>query len=87
MFGFLNVFLATALLMSGASEIEAVAMLEERDRENIEVNDLHVAWRGPERVRLLDRVLLSELRRNVLVSFGSCSFTEPVNECRQLGLL
>ena len=87
MYGFLNVFLAAALLTAGATEIEAIAMLQEGDWSNFEVNDLQVGWRGPERAQVLDRVLLAQVRRNVLVSFGSCSFTEPVDESRSLGLL
>jgi hypothetical protein len=87
MFGFLNVFLATALLMSGAGETEAIAMLEESNPANIVANDLQFAWHGPERIHVLDRVLLSALRQRVLVSYGSCSFTEPVEESRRMGLL
>lgn len=87
MFGFVNVFLAAALLAAGASESDAIAMLEEQDARNLEVNDLHIGWRGPEEPHALDRVLLSQVRRSVLASFGSCSFTEPVDEARALGLL
>ena len=87
MFGFLNVFLAAALVTAGATDTDAIAMLQETDGSNIEVNDLQFGWRGPEAVHVLDRVLLSQVRNNVLVSFGSCSFTEPVAESRELGLL
>jgi hypothetical protein len=87
MFGFVNVFLAAALLTAGATETDAVAMLQESDWSNIEVNDLQFGWRGPETVHVLDRILLAQVRSNVLVSFGSCSFAEPVAESRELGLL
>jgi len=86
MFGFLNVFLCAAMLVAGASSHEAAAVLVESDGTNIEVNDLHIAWHGPDSVHLLDRALISQVRRNVLTSFGSCSFTEPVAESRQLGM-
>jgi hypothetical protein len=87
MYGFLNVFLTAALLAAGASETDAVAMLQESNWSNIEVNDLQFGWHGPDAVHVLDRVLLAQVRNNVLVSFGSCSFTEPVAESRELGLL
>ena len=87
MFGFVNVFLAAALLASGAREIDAIAMLDESDWSRFTVNDLQIGWLGPEGAHVLDRVLIAQVRQQVLTSFGSCSFTEPVNECRDLGLL
>jgi hypothetical protein len=87
MFGFLNVFLAATLLASGGSRTDALLLLEESNAANIEVNDLHVGWRGPETMATFDRVLLQRVRHTVLTSFGSCSFMEPVEESRALGLV
>ncbi len=87
MFGFLNVFLAAALLSSGGSAADAVLLLNESDTKALAVNDLHVGWRGPEQMLAFDRALLQRVRQQVLTSFGSCSFTEPVTESRALGLL
>lgn len=87
MFGYLNVLLTAALLARGASHVDAIAMLEDSNWDNFEVNDLQIGWRGAEGDHVLDRVLLSQVRERVLVSFGSCSFTEPVEEARSLGLL
>jgi hypothetical protein len=85
MFGFLNVLLTAALVVQGSSEAEALALLEEGDSHAFEWNDLHVAWRGIENPVALSRDALRQVREQVLVSVGSCSFTEPVEESRALG--
>ena len=87
MYGFLNVALAVAHLESGGSEAEAIALLEEADAGRIEFSDLHVAWHGPERTLTFTRDALQHMRGHGLVSVGSCSFTEPVDESRALGWL
>jgi hypothetical protein len=83
MFGFLNLFLAAAFLRGGMDPVEAQRVLEERSREAFQLDDDSIHWRG-------HRVGQAELRRTreeVLVSFGSCSFTEPLQELQALGLL
>ena len=87
MYGYLNVFLTAALLARGGSRAAAVLLLNESDPSAFEVNDLHVGWRGPEQMVAFDRALLQRVRQTVLTSFGSCSFTEPAEESRALGLL
>lgn len=83
MFGFLNVFLATALACAGASEQELAALLEERDPSAIAFTDGQVSWRG----RSLPHEALRQARGAGIASFGSCSFREPVADLRALGLL
>lgn len=85
MYGFLNVALAVAHLESGGREAEAIALLEEADAGRIEFSDLHVAWHGPDRTLTFTRDALQHMREHGLVSLGSCSFTEPVDESRALG--
>jgi hypothetical protein len=87
MYGYLNLFLTAALLARGGSRASAVLLLNESGPSAFEVNDLHVGWRGPEHMVAFDRALLQRVRQTVLTSFGSCSFTEPVEESRALGLL
>lgn len=87
MYGFLNVALAVAHLDSGGSDAEAVQLLEEADAGRIEFSDLHVAWHGPDRTITFTRDVLQQMREHGLVSVGSCSFTEPVDETRALGWL
>ena len=87
MYGFLNVALAVAHLGNGGNDAEAVQLLEEADAGRIEFNDLHVAWHGPDHTITLTRDVLQRMRERGLLSFGSCSFTEPVDESRALGWL
>jgi hypothetical protein len=83
MFGFLNVFLAAALLRAGASSADATRMLEETDASAIEADDTGVSWRG----RRMSAAELRALRQDGAVSFGSCSFEEPLSDLRRLALL
>jgi hypothetical protein len=82
MFGFLNMLLATAGLHAGFSEADAVALLDERDADAVHFGERGAAWRN----RLLS---VDDLRRarESMISFGSCSFREPVDELRSLQLL
>jgi hypothetical protein len=83
MFGFLNVFLAAALAKGGASDADIIAMLEERDPASIVFGEELIEWRG----RSVDAATLRQTRSRVAVSFGSCSFQEPVDELKALQLL
>lgn len=84
MFGFLNVFLAAALLRTGAvSESEAVDVLEERKPGAFVFTDQGVTWRD----RRIDNPRLARVRESFAISFGSCSFDEPVADLKQLGML
>lgn len=87
MFGYLNVFMTATLLANGGSQRNALLLLEESNPSAIEANDLHMGWRAPDGVVTFDRALLQRVRHSVLTSFGSCSFTEPVEESRALGLV
>ena len=87
MFGFLNLFLAAALLWQGGSPSEAAALLEESSPASLTHDEYGVSWHGPQRVIMLDRAVLQHVRDQLLVSFGSCSFTEPVDETRAMGWL
>jgi hypothetical protein len=84
MFGFLNVFLAAAALRDGASERDAVAILEETAPSAFRFDEGSVAWR--DRVRL-GAEALARVRDESAIAFGSCSFREPVDDLRALHLL
>jgi hypothetical protein len=82
MFGFLNVLLAAAVLRSGLGEELATRALEERER--------HATTFGPDGIRWRGHVLsvrALEGARESLVSFGSCSFREPMTDLRAMHLL
>jgi hypothetical protein len=83
MFGFLNLMLAVAFLRSGMEEDEVARLLEEGDPDAFQADDSGMTWRN----RRLDLKLLSEARRIGMVSFGSCSFTEPIADLEALHLL
>lgn len=85
MFGYLNVFLAAALLTQGGTAAQAARLLVEFDPSTLALNDLQITWHAPHGVVTLDRPTLQRVREQVLVSFGSCSFTEPVDEVRAMG--
>jgi hypothetical protein len=87
MYGYLNVFLAAALLLQGGASGEAERLLEETSHAALHLDEFRVTWHGPERDVALDRALLQRVRDQLLVSFGSCSFTEPVDEIRAMGWL
>jgi hypothetical protein len=79
MYGYLNVFLAAAML-DLLSDAEAVALLEERDPEAILMRGDAVRWRG----HAVGRDTIEAARRGTALSFGSCSFREPVDEVHAL---
>jgi len=83
MFGFLNVFLTTALLRQGLAAAEALRLLKERSPEALRFSADAIVWRE----HRLDRAAVEEARAMGIVAFGSCSFTEPLGELRALGLL
>jgi len=80
MYGFLNVFVASALVNEGESEDVAVAALEESDPHAFVFEDDAIVWRGK---RLASREI-EQSRRMLAISFGSCSFREPVDELAPL---
>ncbi len=83
MFGFLNVWLAAALLRAGAAATDAVAALEETIPDAFRFDDDGLTWRG----QRLDNTLLAAVRERVAIAFGSCSFSEPVDEMKSMGLM
>lgn len=83
MFGFLNVFLTAALLHSGIEGSELLELLEEESPEALRIDDTGIGWRNLR----LGLAQLQQARREAIVAFGSCSFTEPISELQALHLL
>jgi hypothetical protein len=83
MFGFLNVFVAGALASAGAEVAEIVSVLEEGDGESFRFGKDALEWRG-RRMALRE---VAAVRNNFALSFGSCSFDEPLDDLQHLGLL
>ena len=80
MFGFLNVFLAASFARQGMDVATLEALLEERDPGAFHVDDDHVTWRG----HALAASALANDRDRFAVSFGSCSFREPLDDLSAL---
>ena len=76
MYGFLNVFVAAALLAAGENEDVAVGALKETNRASFEFFDDHLQWRD----KRLTGKQLAHVRAKNAISFGSCSFREPIDE-------
>jgi hypothetical protein len=83
MHGFLNLFLAAAFLRAGMEPQRAVQLLDEYSEEALRFDSDGVNWREA----WLPRAELIVARRESSISFGSCSFTEPIDDLRSLGLL
>ncbi|HEX5409344.1 MAG TPA: hypothetical protein VFW89_06200 [Gemmatimonadaceae bacterium] len=84
LFGFLNVFFAATALRAGAiAPGELGEVLEESSAESFRFDDVEMSWR--ERVRV-STAAIDAARTAALLSIGSCSFTEPVDDLRAMGL-
>ncbi|CAN5742226.1 hypothetical protein BH11GEM1_BH11GEM1_17980 [soil metagenome] len=83
MFGFLNVIVAAALARIEDTDASLVALLEERDPTTLQFDPDGIRWRE----HFLPTHLVAETRNASAISFGSCSFREPIDDLHQLGLL
>jgi hypothetical protein len=83
MHGFLNVFLAAAFLRAGTNFELAVELMDEQSVDAFQFDSTGVVWRG-NRLDLNDTLAA---RSNFAISFGSCSFAEPVEDLQALRLL
>lgn len=81
MHGFVNVFVATALLAEGTETSPLESLLDETDPGAFTFEDDAVAWRD----RRAGFAGLAATRQ-YLTGFGSCSFEEPVEALQTLGL-
>jgi len=80
MHGFVNLFLGAALVWRGQGPLPT---LEEQSAAAFRFGDEAVEWHG-HRVSAEE---LREVREQFAISFGSCSFEEPVADLRALGWL
>lgn len=87
MHGFLNVFLAAALAYVHRSGERAmasmVALLSERDGGQFHFTEEGVRWRDA----LLTTAQIAKARESFALSYGSCSFEEPIADLRAIRLL
>jgi hypothetical protein len=83
MHGFINVFLAAAFLRAGMETKLAVQLLEEQSAQAFYFDLDGAAWCQ----HWLSRGEIAAARQAFAISFGSCSFTEPIDDLRSLRLL
>lgn len=81
--GFLNLFLAAALAWRGGDEPSVLATLEETSAGAFRFDSAGVGWHG----HRLSAGDLADARARFAIGFGSCSFEEPVEDLKTLGLL
>lgn len=83
MHGFVNLFLAAALAFFGSEEPAVLRTLSEQDPGAFQLDDDLIRWHG----HAFTSDQIEQVRRNFAISFGSCSFDEPVAALRELGWL
>jgi len=83
MHGFINLVCAAALLHFGGEAIDAKKVLDEEDPGAWQVTPADLSWRSyswrAEQLRMV--------RQQFFISFGSCSFEEPMRDLEVLGWL
>jgi len=83
MHGFLNVFLAAAFAQNGMDVDRLVELLEEKSPEAFQFESGGVTWRD----EMVVRGQLRNTRSLLAIAFGSCSFEEPIEDLKKMGLL
>jgi hypothetical protein len=83
MHGFLNLFLAAAFLRAGMETKLAVQLFEEESARNFKFDFDGITWRE----HRLNPSEIAAARASFAVSFGSCSFSEPIDDLRSLHFL
>lgn len=82
MHGFLNLFVAALFIRAGLSCERASLLMEEQCRLEFRFELEGISWRN-------HQIRNEQLRegRNFAIAFGSCSFQEPIDDLKTLGLL
>jgi hypothetical protein len=83
MHGFLNVFVGAGLVLLGSKEQDVIAVLEESSPDAFTFDDEFVSWRSHQ--LRIDQI--KAVRERFAISFGSCSFEEPIEDLKGIGLL
>jgi hypothetical protein len=83
MHGFLNVFLAAVFAQQHGSVADIGELLEDRSHGNLRFDADSVHWRD----QSVSTGHIRDARRHFAISFGSCSFEEPLADLHELKLL
>jgi hypothetical protein len=83
MHGFLNVFLAAAMVRDGMTEPDAAQLLAEQSPEAFLWEEKGAAWGS----HCIGNKQLAAARKSFCLTVGSCSFAEPLDNLKALGLV
>jgi hypothetical protein len=83
MYGFLNVCVAATLVYLGAPDATAAEALREGSPKAFAFTPGGLVWRD----RTLTVTDLANTRRSFFRSFGSCAFSEPVDDLERMGVI
>jgi hypothetical protein len=81
MHGFVNFFIAAMATYDGANETEVEEILNDSECGNFNADVERLQWRE----RSFSSKAIREMRDRFAISFGSCSFEEPMEEMRAMG--
>jgi hypothetical protein len=93
MHGFLNLFTAASIAWESAHAGHAIrrgaiaACLADEERTNWHFDESGLTWTGDDEPLRIGVEGLRSMRSEFALSFGSCSFEEPLTELRELDLL
>ncbi len=82
MHGFLNVFIAAAFAQTGMNTEKLTQLLDEESPDAFQFDRDSIIWRG----EMVVKGHLRNMRNLFAISFGSCSFEEPLDDLRKIGL-
>ena len=83
MHGFVNVFVAAIVAYQGAPAEDVINVLDEKTPKAFQWEANALTWRS----HSITIKQIRAARENFAISFGSCSFIEPINELKAFGWL
>jgi len=83
MHGFVNLFVAAMVAFSGHDHADVIHALREQDAGAFQWTQNELVWRE----HRFSSEQIKNIRRQFAISFGSCSFTEPIEDLMTLGWL
>jgi hypothetical protein len=83
MHGFLNLFLSAAFLRQNLNSTFVHQLMVDVNVSNFEFDDEGARWQN----HRVDLTQLKLMRTRGAISFGSCSFIEPIEDLQKIGLL
>jgi hypothetical protein len=83
MHGFVNFFVAATIALAGTDADEVEEVLADETSPNFAADDGFLRWGQ----RNFSAEQIARMRERFLMGFGSCSFTEPLEDMRAMGWL